>query len=117
MRFIDNVGVRGTKMTNENFENEFYIAVMNDVKILFKKGYKPTVFLDMISRNGAIETAKQLVNSKEPSPGYTKLWEMGALQYSVENQIQDKRWKDIFTDDEREKAKKRLSDYGFKVND
>ena len=104
-------------MTDENLENEFYTAVMNDVKILIKKGYKPIVFMDMISRKGAIETAKQLVNSKEPSPGYTKLWEMGALQYSVENQIQDKRWKNIFTDDERAKAKKRLADYGFKVKD
>ena len=102
-------------MADKDLENEFYTAVMNDVKILFKKGYKPAVFLDMISRKGAIETAKQLVNSKEPSPGYTKLWEMGCLQYSVENQIQDKRWQSVFTDEEREKAKKRLSDYGFKV--
>lgn len=104
-------------MAEENLENKFYTAVMNDVKILVKKGYKPTVFLDMISRNGAIETAKQLVNSKEPSPGYTKLWKMGVLQYSVENQIQDKRWQEAFTDDERKKAKKRLADYGFTVND
>lgn len=102
-------------MIDKDLENEFYTAVMNDVKILVKKGYKPTVFCDMISRKGAIETAKQLVNSKAPSPGYTKLWEMGCLQYSVENQIQDRRWKDAFTDEEREKAKKRLADYGFKV--
>lgn len=69
----------------------------------------------MISQKGAIETAKQLVNSKEPSPGYTKLWEMGCLQYSIENQIQDERWKTVFSDEERAKAKKRLADYGFIV--
>ena len=45
-------------MADKDLENEFYTAVMNDVKILFKKGYKPVVFLDMISRKGAIETAK-----------------------------------------------------------
>ena len=102
-------------MNNVNLENEFYTAVMNDVKILEKKGYKPLIFLDMISKYGAIDTAKRLVNSPKPSPGYTKLWEMGALQYSVENQIQDKRWNEVFTDEEREKAKKRLADYGFTV--
>ena len=52
-------------MADKDLENEFYTAVMNDVKILVKKGYKPTAFLDMISRKGAIETAKQLVNSKD----------------------------------------------------
>jgi len=102
-------------MTEKELENEFYTAVMQDVKILSKKGYTPRVFLDMIAKKGAIETAKQLVNSKEPSPGYTKLWEMGCLQYSVENQIQDKRWQSVFTDEEREKARERLAAYNFIV--
>ena len=99
----------------KNLENEFYTAVMHDVKILHDKGYKPTAFLDMISRHGAIDAAKRLVNSTEPSDGYRKLWEMGALQYSVENQILDERWKTLFSDEERTKAKKRLNDYGFQV--
>lgn len=102
-------------MTEKEVENEFYTAVMQDVKILVKKGYKPTAFLDMIAKKGAVETAKQLVNSKEPSPGYTKLWEMGCLQYSVENQILDEKWESLFSDEERAKAKKRLADYGFIV--
>ena len=103
-------------MTEKELENEFYTAVMQDVKILSKKSYTPRVFLDMIAKKGAIETAKQLVNSKEPSLGYTKLWEMGCLQYSVENQIQDKRWQSVhFTDEEREKARERLAAYNFIV--
>ncbi|MBR1404404.1 MAG: hypothetical protein IJ558_09505 [Treponema sp.] len=102
-------------MTEKELEDEFYAAVMRDVKILVKNGYRPTAFLNMISQKGVRETAKQLVNSKEPSPGYTKLWEMGCLQYSVENQIQDERWHSLFTDEERTKAKKRLADYNFIV--
>lgn len=102
-------------MTEKELEDAFYSAIMDDVKILAKKGYKPRFFLDMILSKGAVETAKQLVNSKEPSDGYRNLWEMGCLQYSVENQIQDKRWSSLFTDEERVKAKKRLLDYGFRV--
>ena len=99
-----------------NLETEFYNSVINDVKILKDKyGYYPRFFLDMIANIGAVETAKQLVNSSKPSEGYTRLWELGVLQYSVENQIQDERWNDLFTDKEREKARKRLSDYGFIV--
>ena len=100
-------------MSKEELEDEFYSAVMQDVKILEKKGYKPLIFLDMIAKYGAIETAKRLINSSKPSPGYTKLWEMGCLQYSVENQILDEKWKFVFSDEERSKAKKRLADYGF----
>lgn len=99
-----------------NLEKAFYDSVMKDVKTLKQKyGYMPQVFLNMIIEHGIIETAKLLIHSKEPSPGYTKLWERHALFYSIEKQIQDKRWHDLFTDDDREKAKKRLAEYGFIV--
>lgn len=103
-------------MIDTQLEKEFLDFVMNDVRILKEKyDYNPSFFLKMISQYGAVDTAKRLIHSSKPSEGYTKLWEIKALKYSVENQIQDKRWKDIFTDDEREKAKKRLSDYGFQI--
>lgn len=96
-------------------EKEFYDAVMEDIKILMTKGYKPTIFLEMISNYGAIESAKKLINSQKPSEGYTKLWRIGELQHSVENRIQDKKWESLFSDEDRKKARKRLQEYGFIV--
>ena len=104
-------------MNNAELEKQFYEAVMGDVKIISSKyGYNPKVFLGMISKHGAVETAKRLINSSKPSDGYTKLWEHNALQYSIENRIQDKKWYPLFSDDARMKAKKRLSDYGFQID-
>ena len=104
-------------MDNTELEKQFYEAVMADVRILISKyNYKPVFFLTMIAEHGIVETAKRLINSSEPSEGYTKLWELQALQYSVENQIQDENWHPLFSDNDRKKAKKRLADYGFHVN-
>ena len=105
-------------MTNTQLEKEFLDFVMNDVRILKGKyGYQPRFFLDVISEYGIVDTAKRLIHSNKPSEGYEKLWELKALKYSVENQIQDERWYSLFTDEDRSKAKKRLADYGFKVNE
>ena len=104
-------------MNDTELEKQYYEAVMDDVKILRSKyGYNPKVFLGMISEHGAVETAKRLINSSKPSDGYTKLWEHNALQYSIENRIQDKKWYPLFSDDDRMKAKKRLTDYGFQID-
>lgn len=105
-------------MAESNLEKDFRASVMDDIKILKEKyGYNPKFFLDMIIDHDIVDTAKRLIHSSEPSDGYTQLWHLKALQYSIENQIQDERWKPLFTDKDRAKAKKRLADYGFRVNE
>ncbi len=105
-------------MITSNLEKDFLSSVMEDIKVLKKKyRYNPRFFLDMIIEHGIVDTAKQLINASEPSDGYSKLWKLNALQYSIENQIQDKRWKSLFSEEDRLKAKKRLADYGFIVKE
>jgi hypothetical protein len=67
----------------------------------------------MISEHGAVEAAKRLINSSKPSDGYTRLWELGRLDLSVEAIVQEELWKDLFSEKEREKARKRLVQYGY----
>jgi len=77
-------------------------------------GYNPTIFITMVNKHGAIEAVKRLINSTKPSSGYTKLWELGALNLSMEAIILEENWVSLFTDEERAKAKKRLMEYGYK---
>jgi hypothetical protein len=77
--------------------------------------YTPTVLIGMINTSNAVDAVKQLVNSVNPPKGYTHLWELHALHLSMEAIIQEDDWKGLFTEEERKKARKRLSDYGYKV--
>ena len=96
-------------------ERQFDAAMM-DVYLRAKSeaGYHATVFHDMLSRLKGLQTAKQLINERKVSQGYTALWERGRLDLTVEATVYDNpKWHSLFADEELEKAKKRLADYGY----
>src|SRR4051812_16012400 len=78
-----------------------------------REGYTPAYFLRMISEIGPLATAKHLINSDNPSEGFARLYELGRLDLSVEALALQPEWRDLFTNDERKKARQRLSEHGF----
>ncbi len=77
--------------------------------------YNATKFYQMLNDRGGLATAKTLINADKPSDGYTHLYERGRLDLTVEAMvIGDKKWEEIFTPEELEKARKRLTDYNYK---
>ena len=77
-------------------------------------GYTPSIFLRMLNEAGALQTARQLINARKPSDGYTRLWELRRLDLSVEAVVHDNaEWHGLFTQDELQRCKKRLTDYGY----
>jgi len=76
--------------------------------------YNATVFLQMLTDNGGMRTAKTLINAAKPSDGYTELYLRKRLDLTVEAVVlEDPRWHPLFVSEELEKAKKRLEDYGY----
>jgi hypothetical protein len=78
--------------------------------------YAARYFIDMVSNDGGRETARYLLDTKEPSDGYVVLWEHGRLDLSVEAEVLRPRWHDLFNDDQRATAVRRLREYGFDVD-
>lgn len=77
-------------------------------------GYNATVFLRMISDDGGLLTAKALINAPKPSDGYTALYMRGRLDLTVEAVVlENSKWHVLFTNEELERASKRLSDYQY----
>ena len=90
---------------------EAMFAIYREAKDI---GYTPSVLLRMLNEKGALETARQLINAARPSDGYTRLWELRRLDLSVEAVVHDNaEWHDLFTQDEIQRCKKRLADYGY----
>jgi hypothetical protein len=77
--------------------------------------YPATIFLQMLTDNGGLRTAKTLINSVKPSDGYTALYLRGYLKLTVEAVVvENPQWQPLFLTEELEKAKKRLDAYGYK---
>lgn len=99
-----------------NLEEQFDQA-MFDVYRRAKEeaGYNATLFLQMLTDNKGVRTAKSLINSTRPADGYTALYMRGRLDLTVEALvIEDERWHPLFTDDEIKRARKRLKEYHYK---
>jgi hypothetical protein len=78
--------------------------------------YNASIFFRMLNERGGLETAKYLINSESPSEGYTRLYELGWLDLTVEAVVvEEPRWHSLFTTEELAKARKRLADYGYKA--
>lgn len=76
-------------------------------------GYRATRFLQVVAAHGGVSAAKQLLHAPGYPEGLTKLWELGRLDLSMEALILKKPWDDLFTEEDRRVAHKRLRDLGY----
>lgn len=88
---------------------------MRDIYVRAKSeaGYTATYFLQMLSTHGPTETARCLITSRQPSEGFTALWERRRLDLTVEAHVIQDRFVALFTDAELEAARQRLAQYGY----
>jgi hypothetical protein len=94
---------------------ESFDRAMMDVYVGAKRecDYNATYFLQMLHRHGGLETARRLLWAREVSSGFTTLWECGRLDLSVEAQVLRHEFASLFSEEEREIARKRLAQYGY----
>ncbi|HEY4076268.1 MAG TPA: hypothetical protein VGM26_04970 [Rhizomicrobium sp.] len=79
--------------------------------------YNATIFLQMLTDEGGLRTAKTLINAPKPSDGYTALYLRQRLDLTVEAVVtENPRWRQLFEPEELERAEKRLSAYGYKLS-
>lgn len=70
----------------------------------------------MTSDRGGLLTAKTLINSPNPSDGYTALYELGRLDLTDESMVfETPVWHELFADEELQRARRRLNQYGCQV--
>lgn len=93
----------------------FEVRVKKAVQEMIVLGYKPKAFMSMIFQHGTVGAVKMLINSSKVPDGFTRLWEMRRLDLSMENIIQEAEWRDLFSDDEIKKARKRLLEYNYEA--
>lgn len=81
-------------------------------------GYTASKFLDMLTKQGGLVTAKQLINAAQPSSGYAALHLRNRLDLTVEALVVESlHWRNLFTPEEIARAEHRLAkhEYAFKA--
>lgn len=76
-------------------------------------GYTATRFIQMLNEQGGLMTAKRLINSPNYSEGLTRLWELKRLDISMEATVLQQPWRELFSEEELEKASDKLKKLGF----
>jgi hypothetical protein len=98
------------KKLENDLEREFRKAA--EVCINLYK-YRPSYFLQMLDNYGAVGTSIKLVTAPEFHEGFTKLWELGRLDLTVEAIILQNPYNKLFSKEVLEKAFKRLKALGY----
>ncbi len=99
---------------DEKHFTAFLLQLADRVKEETGGKYNPTAFRNMLYDKGGVMTAQKLINDKKPSDGYTKLWELGRLDLTVEAQVlENEECHNLFTEDNLNACKKRLKEYEY----
>ncbi len=98
-----------TKQLAAEFNNSMTITVEEGMK----RGYYPSYFVQMVHQHGGVETAKRLLAKREIQAGLLKLYELDLLDSSLEAYVIRDRFAPLFTEAERQEAKRRLEELGY----
>lgn len=97
---------------------ERFDSAMHDIyrRAKSEAGYNATRYLQMLHEHRGLETARILLHAQTVSEGYTALWERQRLDLTVEALVLATDYSSLFTDKEREIARRRLAEYGYEVD-
>ncbi len=71
----------------------------------------------MLHEHRGLETARILLHAPNVSEGYVALWERKRLDLTVESVILAPEWKSLFSKEEPDIARRRLAEYGHKLDE
>jgi hypothetical protein len=75
--------------------------------------YKAVRLLQLVSEQGGVATARQLLHSSHVSDGFFALWERRRLDLAIEAVVLQPEFEVLFSDDELDIARERLLSYGY----
>jgi hypothetical protein len=96
-----------------NLEAEFHEAMLEIYRVAATHGYYATRFKQLVENRGGVGAAKWLLGKEDVQEGLTKLWELGLLEHSTEALVLRERFRPLFTESERQEARRRLESLGF----
>jgi hypothetical protein len=99
---------------SDNLEYQFHREMIDVYQNLLRDCTQGAAyFLEMVGRQGGVETAKKLLQSNDIEHSSTALWECGRLDLMFEYLVLQPKYADLFTNEEKEMARNRLKEQGY----
>lgn len=99
---------------NGNLQNELEREFRRASLICINNyGYNPSRFTQMLNDIGPVQTAIKLVMDPKFHEGFTKLWELGRLDLTVEAIILRNPYNQLFSQDVLNMAREKLEQLGY----
>ena len=100
-----------------NLETDFYQAMIHIYQEAEDFDYFATRFRMMVEQHGGVETARRLLSAGNAQEGLTRLWELNRLDLSVEYHVLHPRFQELFDNNTKVEATRRLSELGYTVDE
>ncbi len=97
---------------------EFERRLRRDIGIVrSRSGYRPNYYLNLLSTQSGVSAARKLLAAPRAQHGLDQLWEHQLLAHSLEAAVLDPEFRPLFTSDELETARRRLTDLDHEITD
>ena len=96
-----------------NLEGGFHQEMLRIYEEAKRFDYQANYFLGMVVEQGGLTAARGLLRGNQVSDGFTRLWEEGRLDLSVEALVLRDPWNALFTGEELSEARRRLEGAGY----
>jgi hypothetical protein len=101
---------------SDNLEDQFHKEMIDVCQNALRDcTQRAAYFLELVGRQGGVETVKKLLQSNDIEHGFTALWKCGRLDLIFEYLVLQPKYTDLFTDEEKEMARNRLKEYGYSL--
>ena len=101
---------------SDKLEDQFHKAMIDVYQNALRDcTRRAAYFLQIVGRQGGVETAKKLLQSNDIEHSSTALWKCGRLDLMFEYLVLQPKYADLFTEEEKEMARKRLKEYGYSL--
>ena len=89
---------------------QFQVRCRELIVEIIAAGFTPGVWIELINAMGAVGAAKHLLSIGRVLPVTPWLVERGRPELTMEHEMTQDRWGELFTDDERAEATRRLAE-------
>jgi hypothetical protein len=93
-------------------ERQLYEQLRQDCDEADRLGYHPTLFRQMLSKDGPVAACRQVIMTTKIPDGFMKLLMLNRLDLTAEATVLRRPWRSLFGDAVLAEAVKRLTAYG-----
>lgn len=106
-------GLLATQEPDAQLVAEFHQSMLDVYQVAARHKYYATRFKQLVENRGGVEAARLLLAREEVTAGLMELQKLDLLEHSVEATVLQERFRPLFTEAERQKARRRLELLGF----